>query len=98
VSSIILTFDKDIRFIDDACLYFQRSKGKEPHHSSVKKCIFDGIDVGEGFLIRGYVYEKVSGPTVYIEECSFRNCVTKRKSGKIIKEYDRYLGLFKRAN
>lgn len=44
----------------------------------------------------GNVYEKVLGPVVYVEDCSFQNCSTKRESGKIIKEYSSYFGLFDR--
>lgn len=89
-----ITYDKDITLSEDACLYFKRTKGKQSTCSTVKKCIFDGINVGDGFLIFGDVFEKVSGSTVYLQDCSFRNCVTKRESGKIIKDYDHYYGLF----
>ena len=41
-------------------------------------------------------YEKPSGTVTYIESCDFKNCSTKRESGKIIKEYFKYDTLFKK--
>lgn len=66
--------------------------------SSIQKCIFDGVDINEGFLISAHVDGKVSDRTVRISDCDFRNCVTRRASGKIIKTYGRYVGAFNKAH
>jgi hypothetical protein len=89
-----LFYTDEITLLDDACLYFTRMKGNDASYSTVKKCLFNGINLKEGFLIMGNVFEKLSGPTAYIEDCNFQNCVTNRSSGKIIKEYSSYFGLF----
>lgn len=75
---------------------FKFSRRKNSSCSTVKKCIFDGVYLIDEFLISGNVYEKLSGPVAYIEDSTFRNCKTNRESGKIIKEYDHYYGLFNR--
>ena len=66
--------------------------------STIQKCIFDGIDINEGFLISAHVDGKVSDRTVRISDCDFRNCVTRRASGKIIKTYGRYIGAFNKPH
>lgn len=62
--------------------------------SVIKKCVFDGIDINEGFLISPDIIGKLSGNTITVIDCDFRNCSTKRHSGKIIKTYGYYLSLF----
>lgn len=63
----------------------------------LKKCIFNGVEVENDFLIKADCgNEKPSGVVAHIEECSFKNCSTKRKSGKLIKEYIQYNTLFKK--
>ena len=66
--------------------------------SIIQQCIFDGVDINEGFLISAYVDGKVSDRSVRISNCDFRNCVTRRVSGKIIKTYGRYIGVFNKAH
>lgn len=83
-------------FFSPACLCFHRSKGDQYGSSSVKNCIFNGIEIENGFLIAGQASENIKGKAVYIEGCSFRNCTTERESGKIIKCYDTYFNLFKK--
>lgn len=80
----------------DACLYFPKAKGQEANVSRVRNCIFNGVNARDGFLIMGDVHDKKSGITAYVEECSFKNCVTNHESEKIIKEYSSYSGLFNR--
>lgn len=89
-----IKFSNSFNFSSPACLSFHRSKGNEYSASTVKKCIFDGAELNQGFLIAGKAHENIKGKSVYIEECSFHNCVTKRESGKIIKCYDTYFNLF----
>lgn len=89
-----LTYTNGHSFSSEGSLYFNRSKEKSATFSTVRKCIFNGFKTDSGFLILGNVFEKVKGPTAYIEECTFQNCVTNRDSGKIIKMYSTYFGLF----
>ncbi len=67
---------------------------KNASNSIIKKCIFDGIDINEGFLVSPSILGKLSGKTLKIIDCDFRNCSTKRTSGKIIKTYGYYYNLF----
>lgn len=79
-----------------ACVTFRRAKDSKARANSLKKCIFDGVELGDNFLIEALGYEKPSGTVTYIESCDFKNCSTKRTSGKIIKEYIKYDTLFKK--
>lgn len=72
--------------------------GKGDRRCTVKKCVFDGVDINEGFLISASITGKVAGYTAKVEDCDFRNCSTRRKSGKIIKTYSSYFGLFNKLN
>lgn len=78
------------------CITFRRAKESKARVNYLKKCIFDGVEMGDNFLIAAKGYEKPSGVVTYIEECDFKNCSTKRSSGKIIKEYIQYDTLFKK--
>ncbi|MCC3356929.1 hypothetical protein [Bacillus sp. REN16] len=89
-----VTYTNGSSFISEGSLYFQRTKNKSSTFSTVKKCVFNGFETESGFLILGNVFEKIKGPTAFIEDCTFQNCVTKRDSGKIIKQYSSYFGLF----
>ncbi|WP_313638879.1 hypothetical protein, partial [Paenibacillus sp.] len=73
---------------------FTFTGGKDSPDNRIVKCLFNGVQIQDGFLVQGTYYEKIPGPKVYIEDCNFQNCVTKRESGKIIKEYAHYFGLF----
>lgn len=64
--------------------------------SSLKKCIFNGFETEQGFLIGGLVNK--DHIAVYIEDCNFINCKTGRESGKIIKEWGYYKGTFGKAH
>lgn len=79
-----------------ACVTFRRAKKSKTRANSLKKCIFDGVELGDNFLIAAIGNEKPSGTVTYIESCDFKNCSTKRESGKIIKEYIKYDTLFKK--
>ena len=80
-----------------ACITLKRSKESYSRYNTIKKCIFDGAEIGkEYFLIAASGYEKPSGTVSYIEECTFENCGTKRSTGKIIKEYISYDTIFKK--
>lgn len=79
-----------------ACITFRRAKESKARANYLKKCIFDGVEMDDKFLIAAEGYEKPSGVVTYIEECDFKNCSTKRSSGKIIKEYIQYDTLFKK--
>lgn len=67
---------------------------KKSATNTIKKCIFDGVDINEGFLIKANILEDPKGYVGEIEDCDFRNCTTNRLSGKIIKTYANYYGLF----
>ncbi len=62
--------------------------------SKIENCVFDGININEGFLVKGEIYESISGNTAKVRNCDFKNCTTKRTSGKLIKEWSYYYGLF----
>ncbi len=73
-----------------ACITLRRSKGSESRPNFIEKCIFDGAELNDNFLISASGYEKPSGTVINIQECDFRNCSTKRSTQKIIKEYMQY--------
>ncbi|UVL42369.1 hypothetical protein LOY55_09780 [Pseudomonas sp. B21-040] len=75
-------------------LHFLGSGDSAP--SEITKCKFDGYDGGDCFLISASIFNKFSGSKVNLSECTFSNCRTTRPSGKIIKEFDFYYGLFNR--
>lgn len=79
-----------------SCVTFRRSKDSKARANYLKKCIFDGVEMGDNFLIGALGIEKPSGTVTYIEDCDFRNCSTKRASGQIIKEKLQYDTLFKK--
>lgn len=83
-------------FGEASCIIFRRGKESASNANYLKKCIFDGVDMVDNFLIAAEGFEKPYGAVTYIEGCDFRNCSTKRKSGKIIKEYLKYDTLFKK--
>lgn len=64
--------------------------------SYIRDCIFDGVEIGNNFLIAAVADEKPICTIAQIERCDFRNCSTQRSSGKIIKEYTQYTKLFKK--
>ncbi|MFJ6090914.1 hypothetical protein [Pseudomonas chlororaphis] len=72
-----------------------RGNGDSPV-SRISQCKFDGFDGEDKFLIAASFTSKFSGSKVYVEDCTFTHCRSTRESGKIIKEYDHYLGLFDR--
>lgn len=69
---------------------------KDTTTSYISKCIFEGVEIEKGFLIAGNTIEKIKSTKVEVQDCEFRNCSTKRPTGKIIKEYSSYFGLFDR--
>lgn len=75
-----------------ACITIACSK--KGNDSKIKRCVFDGIDIDEGFLIKATTLEKLPYYQVDIEDCDFRNCKTNRKSGQIIKTYGSYYKTF----
>lgn len=81
-------------WVNTAFLSFNYYRQKHILRSSVKKCIFNGVETNNAFLIEGSSNRKISGEVVSVEECSFQNCTTIRESGKIIKCYDTYNNFF----
>ena len=75
---------------------FRRGKNSKAEANYIKKCIFDGVELGDNFLIGAVGHEKPAGIVTYIESCDFKNCTTKGASRKIIKEYIKYDTLFKK--
>lgn len=82
------------RYFSSAMLEFERYKGKNYYGSSVKNCTFDNITAYQHFVILGHAHENLEGYVASVEQCVFTNCTTERNSGKIIREYDHYYGLF----
>jgi hypothetical protein len=78
--NLIRDTDPDL-FGSNACLHLVRSNKGDP--SSVKNCIFDGINLVKGFLISGSVKNK-KHIAVSVNDCEFRNCKTQESSGEII--------------
>ncbi len=73
----------DADFHGTSSLFFGR--GRDPGRvSTVKNSTFNGVNLSEGYLIGGEVFLK-SHKSVSIDNCDFRECVTRRKSGGIIK-------------
>lgn len=75
---------------------FEFRCGKNTATNTISKCLFDGVEIGKGFLIQGSTYEKISGTKVYVKDCDFRNCTTERPTNIIVREYNYYFGLFNR--
>lgn len=65
-------------------------------NNTISKCVFNGVNLGECFLIAAKSTSKPSGDMITIEDCTFMNCRTQRSSKKIIKEYIQYDALFKK--
>lgn len=83
-----------LEFFSHAMLDFDRAKGEKYHINKVSNCVFDGITAHQFFVIKGDVHENIGGYVAKVENCSFLNCTTEQSSGRIIKEYNYYLGLF----
>jgi hypothetical protein len=79
-----------------ASITFWRSGAYGSKTNYLKKCIFDGVVLGDNFLIAATGYKRPYDVVTRIEDCDFRNCLTKRASGQIIKEYLEYDGLLKK--
>lgn len=75
------------------CIGFQRTNARA---NRLNKCVFDGVELLDNFLIAAMGSKKPEGPVSYITECDFRNCRTLRSSGKIIMEFMQYDTLFKK--
>lgn len=67
------------------------SKYKHQSDSSVKSCVFNGIDTGTQFLVSGRVVEKIPGYVAVVDDCSFINC---RSAGPFINEDGYYYPTF----
>jgi hypothetical protein len=83
---------EDEEKIKSSSIYFEIDSS----NTTVSRCTFENIEVNSAFLI-GTVTSTSEKPKaiVIIEDCDFRNCSTKRESGKLIKTRDTYLyGLF----
>ncbi len=89
------TFEKVSSEFDGgyACLTFSRRKGENPNY--LRKCIFNGVELGDSFLIgAANGFHKPEGIIAYVEDCDFRNCSTKKISGNLIRENVPYDKLF----
>ena len=81
--------------LSETTIEISRQNG-ETAMATVNNCIFDGVEIGDGFLIRASesaYRRKPKGIVVYLKDCDFRNCSTRRQSGEIIKaltEYDTF--------
>lgn len=80
---------------EHACIVFTRSESRDSVSNHMTKCIFDGVELDNNFLIMATdSYKEPRGKVATIEDCDFRNCTTKRASGKVIKEHIVYEALF----
>lgn len=68
------------------------------HSYLIKKCVFDGVNIDEGLLIAAKALDKSAERSLRIVECDFRDCITKRKSGAIIRRYSFYRTKFKKED
>lgn len=75
---------------------FEFSCGKTSATNYISKCLFDGVQLDESFLIQGSTYEKIPGPKVYVKDCDFRHCKTNRNTNVIVRKYNYYFGMFDR--
>lgn len=82
-----------------SAIFFRRGKNKDSKISIIRKCIFEGVTANACFLIASDGFEKPHDNIVAIvEDCDFKNCTTKRKSGKLIREHFQYLGMFNKEH
>ena len=81
---------------EDYCISLRRGSNSGAKANQIKKCIFEGVTMKEGFLIGANGDEKPKGPVISIENCDFKYCVTRRQSKKIIKEYLEYYTFLKK--
>lgn len=91
-----LTIRGETTDFDGAMLSFAKSKDRDSRGSIVSNCIFNGIRARGAFAIMGKINEKIDDYAASIRCCSFKNCTTRRESGKIIKEYGAYWPLLGR--
>ena len=84
------------RAFSRAMIELGRGKDKNYGSSSIKSCVFDGMTAHQYYIIIGSVFEKIDGYVAYIDNCTFINCSTGRDDGKVIKDHDRYSGVFKK--
>ncbi|MCA1055199.1 hypothetical protein LCM10_09385 [Rossellomorea aquimaris] len=75
---------------------FDFSCGKTSATNHISKCLFDGVQIDQSFLIQGSTYEKIPEYKVYVKDCDFRHCTTNRKTNVIVSKYNHYYGLFDR--
>lgn len=86
----------NIKANDKNCISLKRGKDKSSKENIIRKCIFNGIQINNTFLIATEGFEKPYDTTLFVEDCTFMNCSTKRDSGKIIKTFLEYNSLFKK--
>lgn len=77
------------------CVAFSKSSGSNANTNHLKKCIFDGVVLGDNYLIGAVGNTKPSGLVAEIENCDFRNCVKKDNSKEIINKRMKYRTLLK---
>ena len=83
-------------FGDNAMIRFRRGNGVNDKKNVVSNCSFSNITARNYFVIMGYIYKNVFDLVAEVEHCTFTNCTTERRSGKLIKENDFYYGVFNR--
>jgi len=82
----------------DASIILNRSKKSSSKSNDVKNCVFDGCVLGANYLVASNCHEKPYNKVVYVENCEFRNCKTKRKDKRVIRENDSYYGFLDTVN
>ncbi len=88
--------DKYDYIITNASIALRRGKDTSSKPNYVEKCVFDGVKMGEAFLLAAMDLEKPAGVVTYVKDCDFKHCTTKRTSGKLIKEYIQFDSLLKK--
>lgn len=84
----------DNAFYIPACITLHRANLNDSFPNTIKKCIFDSVNLKDAFLIRSNINEKITGDVISISECDFRNCSTDETHGKIIQTSEHYFALF----
>lgn len=56
----------------------------------IKNCAFNYIASNEGYLIETHINDKLKRLPLFVQNCTFNNCITLRNDKKLIQESDSY--------
>ena len=60
---------------------------------TINKCVFNNIDLKNGYLISNKIYTNEFTPPTKIYDCTFKNCKTHNFKG-VFNEYSEYTTIF----